>query len=124
MSDSKNTIQIGSMRSPCPIANALEIVGDKWTLLIIRDAFAGKKTYSEFQVSPEGIPTNILADRLKKLVAFNILIKTPYQHHPVRFSYHLTEKGRSLAPLLKEAMNWGLTHISQTDAKIKIDWHA
>lgn len=112
------------MRSPCPIANALEIVGDKWTLLIIRDAFAGKKTYSEFQASPEGIPTNILADRLKKLVAFNILKKTPYQQHPVRFSYHLTEKGRSLSPLLKETMNWGLAHIPQTNAKIKIDWQA
>ncbi|MCP5246446.1 MAG: helix-turn-helix transcriptional regulator [Burkholderiales bacterium] len=117
-------IQIDRMRSPCPIANALEIVGDKWTLLILRDAFSGKNIYSEFQASPEGIPTNILADRLKRLVSFDILKKTPYQQHPVRFSYHLTEKGRSLAPLLKEISNWGLTHISQTDAKIKIDWQA
>lgn len=124
MNHSIETIHIDSMRSPCPIANALEIVGDKWTLLIIRDAFAGKKTYSEFQASPEGIPTNILADRLKRLVVFDILKKTPYQQHPIRFSYHLTEKGRSLAPLLKETMNWGLAHISQTDAKIKIDWQA
>ena len=124
MNDSKKMIQIDRMRSPCPIANVLEIVGDKWTLLILRDAFSGKKTYSEFQASPEGIPTNILADRLKRLVAFDILKKTPYQLHPVRYSYHLTEKGRSLAPLLKETLNWGLTHISQTDVKIKIDWQA
>lgn len=63
------------MRSFCPISNVLDILGDKWTLLIIRDAFAGKKTYGEFQASPESIPTNILAERLKRLVTHDILKK-------------------------------------------------
>ena len=120
MKYSEETIKIDPVRSPCPIANTLDILGDKWTLLIIRNAFAGKKTYSEFQASPENIPTNILADRLKRLVALNILTKIPYQQHPIRFSYQLTEKGHSLGPMLKEALIWGTTYITDTESKIKI----
>ena len=68
MQSRNKAIKLSKMRSPCPIANTLDIIGDKWTLLVIRDLFAGKTTYGEFQDSPEGIPTNILADRLKRLL--------------------------------------------------------
>lgn len=108
-------------RSPCPIANTLDILGDKWTLLIIRDAFAGKATYGDFHMSPENIPTNILADRLKRLVEYGILEKKPYQQRPVRYVYRLTGKGRLLGPVLKEIIHWGKNNIIGTEAKIKLD---
>lgn len=109
------------MRSPCPIANTLDIFGDKWTLLVIRDLFAGKSTYGEFQSSPEGIPTNILADRLKRLAAYGIIQKTPYQQHPVRYAYQLTNTGRSLGPVLEEMLKWGKNNIAGTQARMKLD---
>jgi DNA-binding HxlR family transcriptional regulator len=113
--------KIRDMRSPCPIANTLDILGDKWTLLVIRDLFAGKHTYSEFQSSPESIPTNILANRLKRLADFGIIEKTPYQQRPVRYAYQLTDKGRSLGQVLKEMADWGINNIAGTEAKIKIN---
>lgn len=85
-------IKLRDMRSPCPIANTLDILGDKRTLLVIRDLFSGKKTYTDFQSSPESIPTNILANRLKRLADYGIIEKTPYQQRPVRYAYRLTEK--------------------------------
>jgi DNA-binding HxlR family transcriptional regulator len=109
------------MRSPCPIANTLDILGDKWTLLVIRDLFAGKSTYSEFQSSPEHIPTNILANRLKRLADYGIIEKAPYQQRPVRYAYQLTVKGRSLAPVLKAISEWGTKNITGTQARIKLD---
>lgn len=108
------------MRSPCPIANALDILGDKWTLLVIRDLFGGKSTYGEFQSSPESIPTNILANRLKRLAGHGLIDKTPYQQRPVRYAYQLTDKGRSLGPLLKEMTQWGLKNIEGTEARMKL----
>jgi len=119
----EKSITVDNMRSPCPVSNTLDILGDKWTLLIIRDAFAGKKTYSEFQASPESIPTNILAERLKRLVAYDILRKVPYQQHPVRFSYELTDKGRALGPILKEVVKWGEKYIIDAESKIKIQFN-
>ena len=108
------------MRSPCPIANTLDILGDKWSLLVIRDLFAGKSTYSEFQSSPEKIPTNILADRLKRLIENSIIKKTPYQDNPPRYAYKLTDKGRSLGPVMKELVKWGLKNIAGTEARIDL----
>ena len=108
------------MRSPCPIANMLDIVGDKWTLLVIRDLFTGKSTYGEFQSSPEGIPTNILADRLKRLEAYDIIKKTPYQQRPVRYAYELTSTGRSLGPVIEAMLNWGKKNIAGTEARMQM----
>ena len=120
MKDSKKEFESTDMRSPCPIANTLDIVGDKWTLLVVRDLLAGKSTYSEFQSSPEKIPTNILADRLKRLIEKDIILKTPYQDRPVRYAYQLTDKGISLGPILKEMQNWGSKNIAGTEARIKM----
>ena len=120
MKDSSKAIKINAMRSPCPIANALDIFGDKWTLLVLRDLFTGKSTFGDFQSSPEGIPTNILADRLKRLQAYGLIDKKPYQQRPLRYAYALTAKGRSLGPVLKEMSDWGKKNIAGTQARMKL----
>ncbi len=101
-------------RSACPVANTLDIVGDKWTLLIIRDMRYGKRTYGELADSPEGIPTNILADRLKRLESADIILRTAYQERPARYAYTLTKKGEDLGELLLALVNWGKKHIPGT----------
>ncbi|NOX76734.1 MAG: helix-turn-helix transcriptional regulator [Gammaproteobacteria bacterium] len=106
-------------RSSCPVACTLDILGDKWTLLVVRDLFAGKKIYSDFQKSPEIIPTNILADRLKRLVAHDIAKKKPYQTHPIRYEYTLTTKGKDLGSILKAIVIWGEKHIPGSKASMK-----
>lgn len=109
---------IKAWRSVCPITNTLDLLGDKWTLIIIRDLFLGKTNYSEFQDSPEGIPTNILAARLKKMLENEIISKDAYQQKPVRYAYTLTSKGKTLAPIVKEIVKWGLNNIPGTDDKL------
>ena len=101
-------------RSPCPITNTLDILGDKWTLIVVRDLFLGKRMYGEFLSSPEAIPTNILADRLKRLEAQQIITRTRYQDRPPRFAYELTRKGEDLLPLLAEISRWANRYIPGT----------
>jgi DNA-binding HxlR family transcriptional regulator len=101
-------------RSACAIANSLDIVGDKWSLLVVRDLLHGKRTYTELALSPERIPTNILADRLRRLESTGIVTSTPYQERPVRFSYTLTPKGRALGEVLLAFVRWGKQHIPGT----------
>lgn len=102
-------------RSECPIANTLDLIGDKWTLLVVRDLlFLGKRLYGEVMQSPEGITSNILADRLKRLEEAGLLKRRPYQQNPVRYEYRLTPKGIELFPVLKEMIRWGNKHIQGT----------
>jgi len=101
-------------RSPCPVACALDLVGDRWTLLIIRDLLAGKKRFNELRASPEKIPTNILAERLKRLGRAGLLTSVPYEHRPLRVDYLLTPKGRQLGRVVQALANWGLEHLSET----------
>jgi len=101
-------------RSPCAVANSLDIVGDKWSLLVVRDLLHGKRTYGELADSPERIPTNILADRLKRLEAAGIVSSTPYQERPVRHAYTLTPKGKDLGGVLLAFVRWGKRHIPGT----------
>jgi len=101
-------------RSSCPITNALDIFGDKWTLLVIRDLVLGKRRYQEFRFSPERIATNILADRLERLQACGIVTRYAYQHKPKRYEYILTKKGETLRPILKAIVSWGLEHFPGT----------
>ncbi|MBW8877869.1 MAG: helix-turn-helix transcriptional regulator [Acidobacteria bacterium] len=99
-------------RSACPIANALDLLGDRWTLLVIRDLlFAGKRRFGDFLTSPEGIPTNILSDRLRRLEESGVVAKAPYQLHPARYEYQLTAKGRDLFPVLRALMEWARSHV-------------
>ena len=81
-------------RSSCPAACALDLAGDKWTLLVVRDLLRGRDTYSKLLSSDEGIPTNILADRLRRMEEAGLIDAKPYQKHPVRYAYALTAKGR------------------------------
>jgi len=108
-------------RSTCPVACSLDLLGDKWTLLVVRDLLLGKTTYTEFQKSPEGIPTNILAERLKRLQAAGIVEKSRYQERPVRYAYHLTAKGRDLRPVLSAMIDWGNKYIPGTLPREQIE---
>jgi DNA-binding HxlR family transcriptional regulator len=101
-------------RSACAVANSLDILGDKWSLLVVRDLLYGKRTYGELVNSPEGIPTNILADRLKRLEAAGIISSTAYQDRPVRYAYTLTPKGSDLGEVLLAFVRWGKQHIPGT----------
>ena len=104
-------------RSDCPINFALEIFGDPWSLLIIRDiVYFGKKTYGEFLASEEGMATNILASRLAHLEQQGILVKKPSPSDKRKEEYVLTEKGLDLIPVLVELANWSAQHDPQTAA--------
>lgn len=97
-------------RSRCPVACTLDVLGDKWSLLIVRDLVRGKRRYAEFLESPEGIPTNILADRLKRLSASGVIAWHRYSQHPPRVEYLLTAKGEELRPILRAMVDWGIRH--------------
>jgi DNA-binding HxlR family transcriptional regulator len=101
-------------RSACAVANSLDIVGDKWSLLVVRDLLHGKRTYGELADSPERIPTNILAERLERLEGTGIIVSTPYQERPTRYAYTLTPKGRALGDVLLAFVRWGKEHIPGT----------
>ena len=103
-----------SKRSRCPAACALDIAGDKWTLLVVRDLLRGRTTYGALAASPEGIPTNILADRLARLEDAGIIASEPYQDRPVRYAYSLTPKGRDLGDVVLALVRWGRKHIPGT----------
>jgi DNA-binding HxlR family transcriptional regulator len=98
-------------RSGCPVSISLEMFGDRWSLLIIRDLMVrGFRKFKEFQESGEGIATNILADRLQKLEAAGILTAETEETDGRRINYRLTEKGIDLAPVLLELLIWGARH--------------
>jgi len=103
-----------SHRSPCPIARTLDLVGDKWTLLILRDALVFKaKSFAEFEQSPEKIPASLLADRLKRLVETGFLRKVPYQEKPVRHHYVATEKAKAMRPVIQAMKKFGETQLER-----------
>ncbi|WP_018997350.1 winged helix-turn-helix transcriptional regulator [Hirschia maritima] len=95
----------------CPIARASSIVGDRWTLLIVRDCFLGVSRFDQFQKNL-GITRHVLAQRLKRLVAVGVLEKKPYQTRPERYDYVLTERGKELGPVLETLRHWGREYLS------------
>jgi len=95
----------------CSIARTLELVGERWTLLIIRDAALGRRRFEDFQRSL-GVARNVLSDRLARLVDEGILERRRYQERPERFEYRLTDKGRELRPALIALMHWGDRHLA------------
>jgi len=104
-------------RSRCPVSFALDRVGDKWSLLVVRDImFRGKETYGEFLESGDGIATNVLADRLKCLEIDGIIEKSRDPENKRRYLYRLTDKGRDLAPVLLEMMRWSAKYDADTGA--------
>jgi DNA-binding HxlR family transcriptional regulator len=90
----------------CSIARALELVGERWTLLIVRNVFLGVRRFDDLQ-EQLGIARNVLAARLARLVEADLLERRPYGERPVRYEYRLTERGRALWPVLVELMQWG-----------------
>lgn len=101
----------------CSIARALEIVGERWTLLIVRDAFLGVRRFEQFQESL-GIARNILTDRLSRLVEEGILERVRYTERPERFEYRLTPKGRDLQIALAGLRQWGDKYLSDAPPRI------
>lgn len=90
----------------CSVAQALDVVGDPWTLLIVRDAMWGFRRFNDFQ-QRLGIPRNTLTTRLARLVEAEVFDKVPYQESPQRFEYRLTEKGKALSPVIVSLLTWG-----------------
>ena len=93
----------------CPVASTLEVIGERWTLLIIRDVFLGIRRFDDLQ-RDLGVARNILQVRLERLVEEGILVKRPYQERPLRSEYRLTEKGADLWPVLVAMLQWGDRH--------------
>jgi DNA-binding HxlR family transcriptional regulator len=103
-------------KSLCPVNQYLEVFGDKWTLLIIRDMmFVGKRYFNELRVSDEKIASNILTDRLNKLEASGIIIKTKDSKHKQKNIYTLTEQGIDLMPIIIQMASWSLVHRKLTE---------
>jgi DNA-binding HxlR family transcriptional regulator len=99
---------------PCPIAAAIEVVGERWSLLIVRELHLGARTFNEITVGT-GAPRDRVAARLKSLVHAGIVERVAYQTSPQRFEYHLTPSGSDLAPVLEAFLAWGLDHAVASD---------
>ncbi|MHA6203559.1 winged helix-turn-helix transcriptional regulator [Dyella soli] len=106
-------------KATCPVARALDAIGDWWTMLIVRDAFAGKTRFSEFQTSL-GLAKNILSERLRMLVANGVLEKRPAADGGARSTYHLTEKGRQLRVILFALRQWGEDHLFEDGEEMTV----
>ena len=92
----------------CPVAKTLDMIGERWTILILRDLFLkGARRYQDFQESLAAAAPNTLSARLKDLEAHGLIERKLYSEHPPRLEYHLTEKGRSLGPVMKALREWG-----------------
>ena len=107
-------------RSVCPISSSLDVLGDKWSLLIVRDFMAGKKAYGEFLNSPEKISTNILSSRLKTLEQHGIIKVAGKNDRTGKAIYELTEVGEKLHPVLAAMADWALENIEGTEMLIEV----
>jgi DNA-binding HxlR family transcriptional regulator len=105
-------------RSPCPVACTLDIIGDRWTLLVIRDLFLGRTRFKDFAAAPEGIPTNILTERLERLLTHGIVEQIPAEDGTKRLAYRLTKKGESLDAVLAAIRDWGLAWDKSTRVQL------
>lgn len=114
MTKSRASATTPAPRSACPIACALDLLGDRWTLLIVRDLLRGHSRYGQFAEAPEGIPTNVLAERLKRLESAGIIASSHYQENPPRLAYALTPKGQALRPVLGALATWSMQHLPGT----------
>ena len=93
----------------CPVALTLDLIGERWTILILRDLFLkGTRRFQDFQASMPGLAPNTLSARLKTLESGGLITRRLYSEHPPRAEYYLTDKGKSLGPILKALRSWGL----------------
>lgn len=100
----------------CPVAKTLDILGDRWTLLIVRDLLKGKTRFKDLEQSLRGIPTNILADRLKLLETNEVVQREYYSEHPPRAEYRLTHRGDELASVIAAIASWGARNLGDGPA--------
>ena len=108
----RRSTRSSALRSLCPLAGALDLIGDSWTLLVMRDLlFYDKHRFADFLDSPEGISTNILTERLKRLERCGLVERRRYQRRPPRHEYFLTVRGHDLLPVLRELIKWGQQHV-------------
>lgn len=103
---------------PCNIAQTLNIIGDKWSLLILYQLFIGHETYKEIQDDLDGIPTNLLSERLKSMENEKLIERKIYQIHPPRYKYSLTEKGYDLEDVFNSIILWGQKHLNKCYKKL------
>jgi DNA-binding HxlR family transcriptional regulator len=103
----------------CPIARTLDVIGDRWTLLIIRDLFMGLTKFSEFRDASPAPPPKVLSARLKMLTDEGLIERNLYSEHPLRADYRLTERGRTLLPVLLEIGKWGLENLFEDDTELR-----
>ena len=113
------TPPVAQLRSPCPVACALDLFGDRWSLLVVRDLLLGRTRFKDFAASPEGIPTNILSDRLDRLLRRGVIEQIPAEDGTKRLAYQLTTKGTALRPILKAMRDWGLEWEKGTSALLR-----
>lgn len=105
---------LSKSRSGCPIATTLDLVGDRWSLVIVRDMLNGKARFGEFLNSPERIATSVLTDRLERLVAAGVVEARAYQDNPTRYEYRLTAMGEAMLPVLQEVCRWANRFLPET----------
>lgn len=101
-------------RSGCPVATAMDFLGDRWTLVLVRDMILGKARFAEFLDSPERITTNVLTERLASMEREKLVERVPYSQRPLRYEYRLTEKGRALWPILQDICRWANRFMPET----------
>lgn len=107
----------------CPVAATLEVIGDRWTILLLRDLVTGRSgKFGDLMESLDGISTNLLSDRLKRLEEQGIVDAVLYNDHPPRSEYRLTKKGQDLAPVVRQLAEWGYKY--RLSKKQKAAWKA
>ena len=123
LTDKKSKMKVRDRRSSCPVSTSLEIIGDSWSLVLIRDLFLEKKTFTDFINSPENISTNILSNRINKLLKYKLI---EYRLHPKNRKvkqYYLTESGVKLYPLIYDLSMWSKEHLDMEFDQITVDWY-
>ncbi len=107
----------------CPIARTLDLIGERWTMLVLRDLFLNVTRFKEFREHSPGMPTKILSDRLKSLERHGFIQRRIYSEHPLRAEYHLTPLGRSLEPVMAAVYSWGMRHAVSPSERVAIRRH-
>lgn len=102
----------------CPVAKSLEVIGDRWTLLLVRDLLPRPRRFQDLQRSLKGIPPNILSDRLKRMEEHRLVARRFYSDHPPRAEYELTERGRELGVVVGALAAWGARHVHRSTALV------
>ena len=119
----ESKMKVRDNRSSCPVSTGLEIIGDNWSLVLIRDLFLERTTFTEFMNSPERISSNILTDRINKLQKYNLI---EYRLHPNNRKikqYYLTDAGIDLYPIIYDLIVWSIDHLDMEFNQIAVDWY-